>query len=124
MDGSFNQLIQIFLLNSMKTKLINNYPKVFLFWITLLLTFISSSCIEIYENDPTLTAKVLMVEGFITNQLEADTIEVNFSNGRGVKIVNSQLFQPTVRVIICKKIQKVNIIRHQICLDKLAEVIN
>jgi hypothetical protein len=86
MAGSFNQLIQIFLLNSMKTKLINNYPKVFLFWIMLLLTFINSSCIEIYENDPTLTAKVLMVEGFTTNLLEADTIEVNFSNGRGVNI--------------------------------------
>jgi Domain of unknown function (DUF4249) len=43
----------------------------------------TSSCIEEYANDPNLKAEVLIVDGLITNQLEADTIEVSYSKGKG-----------------------------------------
>jgi hypothetical protein len=48
------------------------------------LLFISFSCIEEYANAPNLSAEVLIVEGLITNQVGADTIEVSFSKGTGV----------------------------------------
>jgi hypothetical protein len=49
-----------------------------------LLVLMTSSCIEEYTNKPNLKAEVLIVDGLITNQLEADTIEISFSKGNGV----------------------------------------
>lgn len=50
----------------------------------LFLILLMSSCVEEYSNNPTLKSEVLIVDGLITNQLEADTIEVSYSKGKGV----------------------------------------
>jgi Domain of unknown function (DUF4249) len=65
----------------------NNYSNLFINFSTsfhLFLILLLSSCVEEYSNDPTLKSEVLIVDGLITNQLEADTIEVSYSKGRGV----------------------------------------
>jgi hypothetical protein len=49
----------------------------------IVLFFFTTSCVEEYQNSLNLKAEVLVVEGLITNQLEADTIEVSYSKGTG-----------------------------------------
>jgi hypothetical protein len=70
----------------MKTKLIKTSPKTIFYWSIFLLTIMNTSCIEKYDTDPTLTAKILLVEGFITDQVQADTIEVSYSIGKETNI--------------------------------------
>jgi Domain of unknown function (DUF4249) len=63
-----------------------NLSKLYNFLSTSLIVislFIISSCVEEYTNSPNLKAEVLIVDGLITNQLEADTIEVSYSKGKG-----------------------------------------
>jgi hypothetical protein len=50
----------------------------------LFLILLLSSCVEEYTNNPTLSSEILIVDGLITNQLEADTVEVSYSQGKGV----------------------------------------
>jgi hypothetical protein len=66
----------------MKTKQ-HQLPKFLNLSLISFLLFLSASCIEKYEKDPSLKAEFLIVEGLITNQLEADTIEVGYSRGTG-----------------------------------------
>jgi Domain of unknown function (DUF4249) len=69
----------------MNKKLIKNYQKTILF-LTCSIQLFMCSCVEEYSKNPVLNAEVLVVEGLITNQLESDTIEVSYSNGKGVDI--------------------------------------
>jgi hypothetical protein len=70
----------------MKTKLFKGCPKTIFFLPIFLLSMINSACIEKYDTYPTLTAEILLIEGLITNQLEADTVVVSYSKGKGTNI--------------------------------------
>jgi hypothetical protein len=70
----------------MKTKFIKNCTTTIFLWSIIILPFMNTSCVEKYDKDPTLTAEILLVEGLITNQLEADTVEVSYSLGKGISI--------------------------------------
>jgi hypothetical protein len=65
----------------------------------MFLFFLTISCVEEYRNSPTLNTEVLVIEGLITNQLEADTIEVNFSKGTGVNAEITPVKDCKLRII-------------------------
>jgi hypothetical protein len=52
----------------------------------LFLILLLSSCVEEYTNNPTLSSEILIVDGLITNQLDADTIAVSYSKGRAFDV--------------------------------------
>jgi hypothetical protein len=62
----------------------SNLPRNSSIYSCLFLILLLSSCVEEYSNNPSLKSEVLIVDGLITNQLEADTIEVSYSKGKGV----------------------------------------
>jgi hypothetical protein len=80
-----------------------NLSKLYNFLSTSLIVislFILSSCIEEYTNSPNLKAEVLIVDGLITNQLEADTIEVSYSKSIGTNAEISPVIGCKIQVIV------------------------
>jgi Domain of unknown function (DUF4249) len=81
----------------------NNPLILYIFSISSLIALsllILSSCVEEYNTTPNLKAEVLIVDGLITNQLKADTIEINYSKAIGADIEISPVIGCKIQVIV------------------------